>query len=174
MLEELWTESHSTASIPIDSEKAASPSPVSSILLLQSRTTEGPFFADFTLGRIVVRALRHLAEKGSVESVAFVVMPDHLHWLLSLNAEVALSAVMKSIKGYSAHEITNIVVSRSDSSGRGVVNRVWQNGFHDHALRKDEEVDAVARYLVMNPVRAGIVADIWQYPLWDAIWVGES
>jgi putative transposase len=133
-----------------------------------------PFFADFTLGRIVVRALRHLAEKGSVESVAFVVMPDHLHWLLSLNAEVALSAVMKSIKGYSAHEITNIVVSRSDSSGRGVVNRVWQNGFHDHALRKDEEVDAVARYLVMNPVRAGIVADIWQYPLWDAIWVGES
>jgi len=48
---------------------------------------------------------------------------------------------------------------------------VWQPGFHDHALRKEEDVRAVARYVVANPLRAGLVQRIGDYPHWNAIWL---
>jgi hypothetical protein len=47
---------------------------------------------------------------------------------------------------------------------------VWQPGYHDHALRREEDLVTVSRYLVANPLRAGLVAYIGNYPLWDAIW----
>jgi REP element-mobilizing transposase RayT len=50
-------------------------------------------------------------------------------------------------------------------------NPVWQRGFHDHALRRDEDIVRVARYIVANPLRAGLVSRIGDYPLWDSVWV---
>jgi hypothetical protein len=44
-------------------------------------------------------------------------------------------------------------------------------GFHDHAVRSEEELPALARYIVANPVRAGLVARTGLYPHWDAVWV---
>jgi hypothetical protein len=38
-------------------------------------------------------------------------------------------------------------------------------------LRKDEDLQTVARYIVANPLRAGLVEKIGDYPLWDAIWL---
>jgi REP element-mobilizing transposase RayT len=46
-----------------------------------------------------------------------------------------------------------------------------QRAFYDHALRQDEDVQGVARYIVANPLRAGLVENIGDYPLWDAIWL---
>jgi REP element-mobilizing transposase RayT len=48
---------------------------------------------------------------------------------------------------------------------------VWQPGYHDHAVRQDEDLRAMARYVVANPVRAGLVKDIGDYPHWDAVWL---
>jgi REP element-mobilizing transposase RayT len=48
---------------------------------------------------------------------------------------------------------------------------LWQKAFYDHALRKDEDVQNIARYIVANPLRAGLVKNIGEYPLWDAIWL---
>lgn len=49
--------------------------------------------------------------------------------------------------------------------------RLWQPGFHDHAVRREESLEAIARYIVANPLRAGLVKKVGDYPLWDAIWV---
>ncbi|BAU72594.1 Transposase [Metapseudomonas furukawaii] len=49
--------------------------------------------------------------------------------------------------------------------------RLWQKGFHDHALRSDEDVKTVARYVVANPLRAGLVERLADYPFWNAIWL---
>ena len=46
-----------------------------------------------------------------------------------------------------------------------------QRGFHDRAIRKQDDLVAVARYIVANPLRAGIVDSIRNYPLWDAKWL---
>jgi hypothetical protein len=45
---------------------------------------------------------------------------------------------------------------------------VWQTGYHDHALRREEDIVQVSRYVVANPLRAGLVELLGDYPLWDA------
>ncbi|MDH5298937.1 MAG: transposase [Desulfobulbaceae bacterium] len=62
-----------------------------------------PLFGDFGNGRIVVRELARLDSEGMVQSLAFVVMPDHLHWLFVLGETLPLSKVMQYLKGRSAH-----------------------------------------------------------------------
>jgi putative transposase len=126
--------------------------------------TEGrqPFFEDFQNGRLLVMEMRQLHEQQWVNSLAWVIMPDHFHWLFQLNEPLSLSELVKKIKARSSIVI-NARMGRQGS--------LWQRGFHDHALRGDENVRAVARYIAANPLRAGIVEHIGDYPLWDAIWL---
>ncbi|HIJ94721.1 MAG TPA: transposase [Desulfuromonadales bacterium] len=125
------------------------------------------FFKDIFLARIVINAMRFHHDHGNVESFAFVVMPDHFHWMFCLSDKIDLAGLMQSVKGFSAREIKRKI--------GGDVEAVWQEGYFDHALRTDENVKIFARYLIMNPVRAGLVKNIWMYPLWDAMWVdGED
>jgi len=119
-------------------------------------------FADLYLGRIVVRTLHSSPTRDSVTTLAYVVMPDHLHWLLQLRPERNLGEVVRVAKGRSAFEINR---------ARGSAGAVWQESFHDHALRAEEHLQDVARYVVCNPLRAGLVRRINDYSLWDAVWV---
>ena len=122
-----------------------------------------PVFTDVNAGRVVVHEMMRSARFGDTETLAFVVMPDHLHWMFSLVSDRMLSSVVGALKRYSARRI-NEMYSRVES-------QIWQRGFHDHALRRDEEVARVARYVVANPLRAGLVQRIGEYPLWDAVWL---
>ena len=115
-----------------------------------------PIFRDWHLGRFVVRSLYHLRQRGQAETLAFVVMPDHVHWLFILGDDSSLGALVNTWKGFSGKHI------RKSLGGTGPV---WQRGFHDHAIRRDEDLRATARYIVANPLRAGLVDDIGQYPL---------
>jgi len=55
------------------------------IYLLTANTLKRePVFRDYNLGRIVVRQFKQAQEQGFVDSLAFVVMPDHFHWLIQL------------------------------------------------------------------------------------------
>ena len=119
-------------------------------------------FVDFQIGRLVVKSMIKEEGAGYVHSLAFVVMPDHFHWLFQLTNSRPLSTVINKVKSQSARLI-NERLSRQ--------RPVWQKGFHDRAIRRDEDLTAVARYIVANPLRAGIVGRIGDYPLWDAIWV---
>jgi putative transposase len=58
-----------------------------------------PLFDDFQLARIVVAEMRRLEESGLVQSLAWVIMPDHLHWLIALADGNNLSNVAKMLKG---------------------------------------------------------------------------
>jgi len=97
------------------------------------------------------------------ESLAYVVMPDHVHWLLAIGNRIALSTVIGTFKSRSAR-LLNRAPNRSEQP-------VWQRGFHNHALRREEDVKAVARNVIANPLRAGLVKRIGDYPLWDAAWL---
>ena len=121
-----------------------------------------PLFADFFCGRLVVAEMRRLEAENAVRSLAWVLMPDHLHWLLQLGNRVTLSSLMQKLKGRSSHAIHQHF---------GDNGAVWQRGFHDHALRREEDLRAIARYIVANPLRRGLANQIGDYPLWDAIWL---
>jgi putative transposase len=51
---------------------------------------------------------------------------------------------------------------------------IWQANYHDHAIRQDEDMRKIARYIVANPLRAGLVESINDYPLWDAVWMNPA
>jgi len=121
-----------------------------------------PIFADWRVGRIVVDALRWSDSRATTRTIAFVVMPDHLHWLFELCGAIALSTVMGTVKKHTARRI-NAHATRTGP--------LWQPGFHDHAIRQEEDLRTIARYVVYNPVRSGLVRSIRDYPLWDAMWL---
>ncbi len=115
-----------------------------------------PVFAEFQAARSLVSALRQEQRAGHADTLAYVVMPDYLHWLIELRGKTLLSQVVGAVKSVSAHRLDRAL---------------WQRGFHDHALRREEDLPAVARYIVANPLRKGLVARIGEYPHWDAVWL---
>ncbi|RRV06914.1 transposase [Pseudomonas sp. v388] len=120
-----------------------------------------PILENWILGRLLIGEMRRAQEQGLIHSLALVVMPDHFHWLFELR-EGTLSALVQRVKSRSAVAI---------NKARGGEGRVWQRGFHDRAIRKEDDLLGVARYIVANPLRAGLANSIRQYSLWDAIWV---
>ena len=124
-----------------------------------------PLFADFTAARLLVCELRRLHEDRDVISLAWVVMPDHLHWLIQLNEHWPLSRVVKTLKARSALTINHYLCQYGS---------LWQRAYYDRAARKDEDVRQIARYIVANPLRAGLVRDIGGYPHWDCIWITDD
>ena len=113
-------------------------------------------FQDFYTARAVINSLRQSELLDHANTLAFVVMPDHLHWLMQLGGSVNLSSVVSGVKSSTAHALGH---------------PIWQSGFYDHALRKEENIQAVARYIVANPLRAGLVKYLGDYPHWDAVWL---
>jgi REP element-mobilizing transposase RayT len=122
-----------------------------------------PIFSDLFIGRIVVNSMRFLHERGDVKSLAFVAMPDHVHWLVELRKQASLDALMRSFKSHTARKIN----ARIGATG----NSVWQPGYFDRVLRGEEDIQDAARYIVGNPVRAGLCQHVNDYSLWDAIWM---
>ncbi|MDP2171728.1 MAG: transposase [Rhodocyclaceae bacterium] len=118
-------------------------------------------FADFSLARIVICQMRALHDEGLVESMAWVLMPDHLHWLLVLR-KGDLASAMRVFKARSA---------RAVNVARACAGALWQPSYFDHGVRDDEDVRGLARYIVANPCRAGLVPRPGDYPHWDAAWL---
>lgn len=120
------------------------------------------YFADFSCARCVVTEMRILHEEDVVRSLAWVIMPDHVHWLFQLGTRMDLSAAVKHFKAGSARRVNDHLNRRGT---------LWQKAFYDHAVRKEEDIRDIARYIVANPLRADLVKHIGDYPLWDAIWL---
>lgn len=120
-----------------------------------------PVFADFRLARLVIQQLRQVESERLASSLAWVVMPDHIHWLIELK-QGSLGSLMQRFKSRSA---------RTVNQARQCSGRFWQVGFHDRALRREDDILAAARYIIANPVRAGLVKSVRQYPHWDAVWL---
>ena len=115
-----------------------------------------PVFLDWPAGLPVIAALRAAQHSSDAHTLAYCLMPDHLHWLMRLDKS-PLARVVGQMKGRSAR-----------ATGNGYL---WQRGYYDHAIRTDESLLNVARYIIANPLRAGLVTRIGDYPLWDSVWL---
>ena len=68
-------------------------------------------------------------------------------------------------------DVVGRMKGRSSRASRLIDGHLWQRGYYDHAIRTDENLRNVARYIVANPLRAGLVERIGDYPLWDSVWM---
>ncbi|MGB2246741.1 MAG: REP-associated tyrosine transposase [Alcanivorax sediminis] len=119
-----------------------------------------PHFATTQAARTLIGELIQAQASGLADTLAYVVMPDHFHWLMQLGSKESLSAVVQRIKSRSTRSLR----AAGHSAG-------WQRGFHDHAVREEEDLVQLARYIVANPLRAGLAKSVRDYPHWDAIWL---
>jgi putative transposase len=94
-----------------------------------------PIFRSFALGRLVVDQFRNAQHQGMANSSAWVVMPDHFHWLVELQ-QGSLGDLMQKTKSLSTKAVNQF-------TGRKIP--LWQKGFHDRALRREEDLVKVAR-----------------------------
>lgn len=114
-----------------------------------------PVFKHFLCARQCIKSLKMSDEKGVTQTLSFCIMPDHVHWLFILKSN-NLSQVIARVKSHYT---------------RALNTKIWQDGFHYHLIRSNEDLINVARYIVANPVRAKIIDRVANYPHWDAIWL---
>lgn len=86
--------------------------------------------------------------------LAWVIMANHVHVLLRPHAP--LSKILMNVKSSSARQ-ANTLLHRTGE-------HFWQDESYDHWVRNDRERDSIKRYIHLNPVRAGLVADPVNWP----------
>jgi putative transposase len=114
-----------------------------------------PVFLDRRLPPVVIEEMRRSDAGGASRTLAFVVMPDHVHWVLEYRQRASIGAVVRLVKGCSATRINRLL---------GVRGRLWQSGYHDRAIRAEEDLESVCQYVIQNPLRAGLVRRVEDYP----------
>ena len=119
-----------------------------------------PVFNQAKAVEIVLKSLHWCEKQGKIVLDAAVVMPDHLHFVMSLHSG-SLAQLMQSLKGYTAYKINELLIKKGT---------FWQQHYHDHAVRQDEDLNEVVLYTLYNPVRAGLVNDFHDYPFWYCRW----
>jgi putative transposase len=112
-----------------------------------------PFFTSPELVAALREELASVAASAGAQIYAYCFMPDHLHILLVLSGTMDLVEFVRRFKGRSTRVFWQ-------HGGKG---KLWQRGFYDHILRAEEGLPEVARYILANPVRAGLAQDFRSY-----------
>jgi REP-associated tyrosine transposase len=104
----------------------------------------------------MIQTLYEYRERGVYLLHEFVVMPDHLHLLITPGATTTLEKAMQFIKGSSSHRIHKL---------RSHKMEIWQRGFYDWTIRDAEDWRQKAQYIRENPVVAKLVErpEAWPY-----------
>jgi len=108
------------------------------------------------IAEIVVQTIVNHRERKAFLLHEFVVMPDHLHVMLTPSANTSLEKCVQLIKGGSSYAI---------HKARGQKMEIWQEGFHDWTIRDADDWSSKVEYIRMNPVRAKLVSkpEDWPY-----------
>jgi REP element-mobilizing transposase RayT len=105
-----------------------------------------PLFKDKNWAAMIIDTLKTGPLGKGVKCDAYCLMPDHLHLQVSpINGN--LIDLINRWKSYTANLLQK----------HGLKGSCWQRSFYDHALRKEEDIQTTAEYIVNNPVRAGLV-----------------
>ena len=109
------------------------------------------------VARVVIASIRKGAP-GDYLLHAWVVMPNHVHLLLTPNIEP--SVVLRRLKGASARQANQLL---------GLTGQpFWQDESYDRLVRSQEEFERIENYVLQNPVRAGLARSEEEYP-WSSI-----
>src|SRR5206468_11203629 len=106
--------------------------------------------------KAILESARCYEEKERWHITLFLLMPDHLHGMLSFQRDQSMSETVRSWKRF--HARVNSVV--------------WQEGYFDHRLRDDErgeQLSAKVNYIRNNPVAAGLCETAKKWP-----WILDS
>jgi putative transposase len=116
----------------------------------------------------IVADKMHQFDGEFYDLIAYCIMSNHVHWVFDLQKQieqlpenvelttqnyVQVESIMQRIKGGSAFEINKFLGTKGRT--------VWQPENYDHYVRNHKELENIIRYVLHNPVKAGLVTD-WQ------------
>jgi putative transposase len=113
-----------------------------------------PYFRSSRIARWLLENLLQIAAQQSFSLRAYCLMPDHLHILLQGDSPTSdLQGFVKTFK----HKTTFHFRAKTGKT-------LWQISFFDHILRTAEDLSETTEYILLNPVRAGLVQRPRDYP----------
>jgi putative transposase len=111
-------------------------------------------FTDAAAVDLVVQQLLRASSEQKFSVIAYCFMPDHLHLLIEGASDNSDGKrFIKTFKQYSGYYYSQ---RRHET--------LWQRYGFEHVLRDDEATVEVVKYILGNPVRAGIAATVEEYP----------
>jgi putative transposase len=110
-----------------------------------------PIFRQEATARLLIETLTHYRDEGKFLLHEFVIMPDHVHALLTPAPEISLERAMQFIKGGFSYRLK----SRPP---------IWQASFTNHRIRDFADYENHREYIRMNPVRAQLAKRAEDYP----------
>jgi putative transposase len=117
-----------------------------------------PLFKDEETALATITPFQRTASESSFAVLAYCLMPDHAHLLVE--GETAVADLRRFAK-----------MAKQRSGGvyrRRFRERLWQAGYFERVLRDRDDAWECARYIINNPVRAGLVASPHAYPFLGA------
>jgi len=104
---------------------------------------------------LLIEVMRSYVAAGKFRLHDFVVMPDHVHLLLTVGRDVSIERAMQFIKGGFSYRLKKEV---------GYVGEVWQRRFSEVRVKDRESFARYREYIAQNPVKAGLVDSPEKYP----------
>jgi len=115
-----------------------------------SRTAEGkPILQTDRMAALFVEVLGGYMRAGKFRVHDFVVMPNHIHLLVTLGADISIEKAMQLMKGNFSFRAKNDL---------GFLGEIWQRGFSDVRIKDEESFRAHQQYIYNNPVKAGLAS----------------
>jgi putative transposase len=111
-----------------------------------------PIFRAEARTRLLIEVMVGYRDQGKYLLHEFVVMPDHIHLLLTPADEISVERAVQFIKGGYSYQLRKVEKIQ-----------VWQESFTNHRIRDTEDFDRHSEYIRMNPVRARLVRDAAAY-----------
>lgn len=119
-------------------------------------------FSRKKLAQKTIDFLRKRKEKNNYKIYAYCLMPDHLHILLNpADSNIPISKFLQTLKSQTGFWC---------KKEHGLP--LWQRGFYDHIVRRNEDLVKIAQYILDNPIRKGLAEKAEEYPYsgsWDDI-----
>lgn len=107
------------------------------------------------VAELMVATILKYRDAGEFELHEYVVLPNHVHLLLSINDQERLGRVIQVIKGGFSHSLRQNGI---------IVRAVWEERYHDRRVRDNNEFAEFVRYIRQNPVQKGLVDSAEEYP----------
>jgi putative transposase len=111
------------------------------------------------MATLLMDVLRKQVLAGSFAVHDFVVMPNHIHILLTVSGDLAIEKAVQLVKGGFSFRARKEL---------GFVGEVWQKGFSDVGVRDRANFLEHRRYIEQNPVKAGLSSSPAEYPYGSA------
>ena len=104
---------------------------------------------------LLIGVLRSLVAERKFRLDDFVIMPDHVHLLLTLADGMTIEKAMQLVKGRFSYRLSHEL---------GYKGEVWQRGFSEVRVIGEESLKRHREYIAANPIKAGLVRDGGSYP----------